>query len=106
MRLFESLLIILAIGLGVAALCSVASLLLTFNQMMESEMSSARIITIESIDRNPLGMYNIGSDESPVRLLGRMDDERVSLTIEDLRLIESEVPAVAHAIAIRQHFLI
>ncbi|MFY9145897.1 MAG: ABC transporter permease [Bacillota bacterium] len=104
MRLFESLLIILAIGLGVAALCSVASLLLTFNQMMESEMSSARIITIESIDRNPLGMYNIGSDESPVRLLGRMDDERVSLTIEDLRLIESEVPAVAHAIAIKQHF--
>lgn len=104
MRLFESLLIVVAIGLGVAALCSVVSLLLAFNQVMESEMVSARVITIVPAERSMTGLYNIGSDESPVRLLGRVGDERVSLTIEDLRLIESEVPAVAHAVATRQHY--
>jgi len=76
--LFESLLIIVAIGLGVAALCSVASLFLAINRQLESQMSLAQVIyvvTPSRMDRS--GLFGINPDDSPVRLLGRIDDEEV-----------------------------
>lgn len=100
-RLFESLLIIVAIGLGVAALCSVASLFLAINRQLESQMSLAQVIYVTPSRMDRSGLFGINPDDSPVRLLGRIDDEEVTLTLEDLRLLQTEVPAVKHALAVR-----
>lgn len=101
MRLFESILMIVAIGLGVGALCSVAALLVEYRSLSERQMQELGIIYIRQAQRDRAGLYRISSDSSPVRLLGRVDDRPVDFTIDDIMALETEVSVVKHAFATR-----
>lgn len=101
MRLFESILIIIAIGLGVGALCSVAALLLAFNDTTARQLSEYRLITIRPSTRDRGGLYSLSSDSSPVKLLGRVDDEEITLTLDDMYALATEVPEIKYAFVVQ-----
>jgi putative ABC transport system permease protein len=103
MRLFESILIIVAIGLGVGALCSVAALLIEYRSVTERQLREVGIIYIREAQRDRIGLVSLGSDSSPVKLIGRVDDKPVTLTVDDIIALETEVPAVKYAFATRYY---
>lgn len=104
-RLFESILIIVAVGLGVGALCSVAALLLAFNDLTSRQLSEYRLITIRPSTRDRSGLISFSTDASPVKLLGRVGDEEITLTLDDLRALAAEIPEIKYAFAVRSSSL-
>ncbi len=101
MRLFESILMIVAIGLGVGALCSVAALLIEYSAMSGRQLQELGIIYIRQAQRDRAGLISLSSDTSPVRLIGRVDSKPITLTIDDIIGLETEVPVVKYAFATR-----
>lgn len=101
--LLESVLIIIAIGLGIGALCSVTALIITFDQQMESQYKAMETIQIIPVERDRSGLWGFGSDAAPVKLIGRADAESVTLTLDDVTALSRDVPAVKHAF-VRESF--
>ncbi len=100
-RLFESILMIVAIGLGVGALCSVAALLIEYRALSGRQLQELGMIYIRQAQRDRGGFLDLSSGTSPVRLVGRVDDKPVDLTVDDIIALETEVPVVKYAFATR-----
>ena len=91
----QSVLIILAVALGVAVVTAVAALLgQSFSQLNDAALWS-RQLTLQT-KANDQGAFYRG-DAAPVREVGLLNEEKVSLTLDDLARAKEAAPTVDYA---------
>ncbi|CAN5878451.1 ABC transporter permease [soil metagenome] len=92
----QSLLIALAVALGVAVVTAVAATFSQYNRQLGSNELWQRQITLQTKSNNWNAFYS-GGETIPVREVGRLDDEKVALTPDDLTAAKEASPTVDYA---------
>ena len=92
----QSVLIILAVALGVAVVTAVAATFAQFSNQMDSSQLWQRQILLQPKASDWSGFYN-GANSLPVREVGLVDEEKVSLTLDDLARVKEAAPTVDYA---------
>lgn len=90
-QLFESILIILAIALGVGVIVTVLSLLLSVNREFGNMRDQDYFRTFQVISREDIPMYGRGG--TPIVLLGEeLPDERWSVGLSEIEALQNNLP--------------
>ena len=92
----QSVLIILAVALGVAVVTAVAA---TFNQslsQLDGDELWQRQITLQTRENDQAAFYN-GGDAVPVREVGLLNEEKATLTLDDLTRARAAAPTADYA---------
>jgi putative ABC transport system permease protein len=94
----QSVLIILAIALGVAVVTMVAASLQASSSQTSAQQDQLWNREIRMTDkRNEWGAFNQGGRTIPVREVGLATDEKVTLSLDDLQRAKEAAPAATYA---------
>lgn len=93
LRLFESLLIMLAVGLGVAVLVTVVSLFARIGTETAKVLENRRFRTFEV--SNQSAQVSLRS-EPPIKVVTHEDRENLEITYADLKALQSNLPQGMH----------
>ena len=96
-RPLQSLLIVVAIALGVAVVTAVVAYTQLSNRQAESAKNSldARTLTLSSRENDNSNF--LSSNPAPVRKIGTAQDKSVIFTLDDLQAAKEAAPSVAYA---------
>lgn len=102
----QSFLIVMAIALGIAVITAVAAFIDLSRQAERrfTESVWAREITLQPKEGD-WGAFYAGGKVTPVRELGRADDEPVELSLEDVESVRLAIPSADHVYAVVAQFI-
>ena len=92
----QSLLIALAVALGVATVTAVVATFNQYNSQLSSSQLWSRQITLQTKENDWSAFYN-GGEPVPVREVGLLDEEKVTLSLDDLAPAKEAAPTVDYA---------
>jgi len=92
-RLFECILIILAVGLGVAVIVTVVSVFARIDTQMDTLLANRRFRLFEV--RSPMDQVSL-QEMPPIRVFSEEEKVELSITYQDLQALQSSLPEGMH----------
>ncbi len=100
-RFFESLLIVLAIALGVAVISVVGTVYLTGTKQLRLTDPEQNIVTIEAKEDDLSQLFQSGS-KTPAIALGPVNTKKVKISLELIDELKTAIPEIKEIVAIER----